>query len=191
MLAALLVLAPAVAAAPPRPVTGWIDAIRYIGDQYYVFGWACQQGNHGAIDITVFGDKAPVVIGKADMENEPDVDRVCADADGGKHRFKIALPNQLLRAFQGKALYVHGIADGGNVDTAIGRSGKFRLPAPKWPPDPPTPDFLDGQRVAVFDSKRDGCDKDDIADEAASAFRDYRGTIHLFASHSVNRADLG
>jgi hypothetical protein len=192
MIAALLVPAPAaLAAAPPRPVAGWIDAIRYIGDQYYVFGWACQQGNRGAIDITVFGDKAPVVIGKADMENEPAVDRACGDADGGKHRFKIELPNQLLRSFQGKALYVHGIADGGNVDTAIGQSGKFRMPAPKWPPDPPTPDFLDGQRVAAFDSTRDGCDKDDIPDEAASAFRDYRGTIHLFASHSVNRADLG
>lgn len=192
MLAALLVPAPAAfAAAPPRPVTGWIDAIRYIGDQYYVLGWACQRGNRGAIDVTVFGDKAPIVIGKADMDNEPDVDQVCADANGGKHRFKIALPNQLLRAFQGKALYVHGTADGGNVDTAIGQSGKLRLPAPKWPPDPPTPDFLDGQRFAAFDSKRDGCDKDDIADEPASAFRDYRGTIHLFASHSVNRADLG
>src|SRR3984893_14619918 len=103
MIAALLVPAPAaLAAAPPRPVAGWIDAIRYIGDQYYVFGWACQQGNRGAIDITVFGDKAPVVIGKADMENEPAVDRACGDADGGKHRFKIERPTSFCAAFRGK-----------------------------------------------------------------------------------------
>src|SRR5215469_4383045 len=55
-IAALATLAPnAGHAAPPHagPVTGVIDAVRYEGDQYYVFGWACQQGNRGAIAVNI------------------------------------------------------------------------------------------------------------------------------------------
>jgi hypothetical protein len=82
--------------------------------------------------------------GKADVDNEPAVDRECQDANAGKHRFKIAQPNQLLRTFQKKSLHAHGIAVAGNVENAaIARSGRFQFPSPKWPPDPPTPDFLD------------------------------------------------
>jgi hypothetical protein len=29
-------------------VTGVIDGVRLEGDQYYVSGWACQQGNSGS-----------------------------------------------------------------------------------------------------------------------------------------------
>jgi hypothetical protein len=182
------------------PVTGVIDGVRFEGDQYYVFGWACQEGNRGSIDVHIYANHgagaAPagafVTAGTASVSNEPAVDRECHDADGGKHRFKIALPNQLLRTFQGKRLYAHGIAIAGNVENAaIAGSGKFQFPKPAWPPDPPTPDFLDGPRVAAFDTARDSCEQIDIPDAAARAFRDYRGTIHLIASHYVTRASLG
>jgi hypothetical protein len=182
------------------PVTGVIDGVAFEGDQYYVHGWACQEGNRGSIAINIYANHpaggAPpgtyVMAGTANQDNEPAVDRECHDANGGKHRFRVALPNQLLRTFQGKKLFVHGIALVGNVENAaLAGSGKFAFPSPKWPPDPPTPNFLDGPPVAAFDTQKDSCEQTDIPDAAARAFRDYKGTIHLIASHSVTRAGLG
>jgi hypothetical protein len=182
------------------PVTGVIDSVRFEGDQYYVFGWACQENSRGSIDVHIYANHAAgatppgtfVTAGTANLQNEPAVDRECHDANGGKHRFKIALPNQLMRTFQKKKLYAHGIAIAGNVENAaIAGSGEFQFPSPKWTPDPPTPDFLQGPPVAAFDTKRDSCELIDIPDAAARAFRDYKGTIHLIASHYVTRAGLG
>jgi hypothetical protein len=192
-------------AAPPQnshagPVTGVIDAVRFDADQFYVFGWACQEGNRATIDVHFYANRSAsdnppgtfVTAGTANLGNEPAVDHECHDADGGKHRFKIALPNQLMRTFQGKKLFAHGIAVAGNVENAaIAGSGHFLFPKPAWPPDPPTPNFLDGPRVAAFDTKRDSCELTDIPDAAARAFRDYQGTVHLIASHSITRAGLG
>ena len=174
------------------PVTGVIDGVAFEGDQYYVHGWACQEGQRGSIAVHIYAghsayDKPPgtfVTGDTANLSNEPAVDHECHDANGGKHRFRIPLPNQLLRTFQNKKLYAHGIAVAGNVENAaIAGSGNFKLPAPKWPPDPPTPNFLDGPAVAAFDTKKDSCEQIDIPDAAARAFRDSKGTIHLIASH--------
>ena len=94
----------------------------------------------------------------------------------------MALLNQLLRTLQGKKLFMHGIALAGNVENSLlAGLGKFAFPRPKWPPDPPTPDFLDGPRVAAFDTSKESCAQIDIPDAAARAFRDYKGTVHLFA----------
>lgn len=181
-------------------VTGVIDGVAFEGDQYYVHGWACQEGNRASIAINIHathpaGAKPPgtyVMADSANLTNEPAVDRECHDADGRKHRFRTALPNQLLRSFQGKKLYIHGIALAGNVDNALlAGSGKFSFPAPKWPVDPATPNFLDGARAAAFDTSKESCEQIDIQDAAARAFRDYKGTIHLIASHYVTRAGLG
>jgi hypothetical protein len=128
----------------------------------------------------------------ANLENEDAVDHECHDANGGKHRFHTALPNQLLRSFQNKKIYIHGIALAGNVDNALlAGSGKFSFPSPKWPPDPLTPNLLDGPAVAAFDTAKESCEQIDIPDAAARAFRDYKGTIHLIASHYITRASLG
>lgn len=197
--AALFASVAAASAAPPGQVVGFIDAVQYGSDgQYHVSGWACQQGNRNSIDVHVYAGHPAgaggtlVVVGRADIGNEPAVDRECHDADGGKHRFHIALPNQLLRTFQKKNLYVHGIALAGNVENAaIFRSGQLQLPAPKWPPDPPTPAFLDGAPVAAFDTRHNSCEETDIPDAPARAFRDYKGTVHLVASHLVTRASIG
>ena len=63
-------------------VTGVIDGVAFEGDQYYVHGWACQQGNRGSIGINIYanhpaGGKPPgtyVMAGTADLNNEPAVD---------------------------------------------------------------------------------------------------------------------
>lgn len=66
-----------------------------------------------------------------------------------------------------------------------------------WAAEPQAPvgrtltGVLVGPRVAVFDTARDSCEQIDIPDEQARAFRDYKGTIHLVASHSVMRQNLG
>jgi hypothetical protein len=182
------------------PVTGVIDAIRLEGDKNYVFGWACQQGNSGSVDVHIYADHSAnetprgtfVTGGKADLDSEPAVGHECQDPKGGKHRFKIALPNQLMRTFQKRKLYAHGIALAGNVENAaIARSGALQFPKPAWPAEPPTPNVLDGPRVAAFDTSRDSCEQTDIPDASARAFRDYKGTVHLVASHSVTRTSLG
>jgi hypothetical protein len=94
--------------------------------------------------------------------------------------------------FPSKKLYIHGIAIAGNVENALlAGSGKFSFPSPKWPSDPRTPNFLDGSPVAAFDTQKESCEQIDIPDAAARAFRDYKGTVHLIASHYVTRAGLG
>src|SRR5580658_894470 len=168
------------------PVTGVIDGVAFEGDQYYVHGWACQEGNRDSIGVNIYaghpaGGTPPgtyVMAGTANLDNEPAVDHECHDANGGKHRFKIALPNQLMRTFEGKKLFAHGIAVAGNVaSAAIAGSGRFEFPKPRWPLDPPTPNLFDGTRVAAFDTQKDSCELTDIPDAAARAFRDYRGKI--------------
>jgi isocitrate lyase len=37
-------------------VTGVIDGVRLEGDQYYVSGWACQQGNSSSIEVHIYAD---------------------------------------------------------------------------------------------------------------------------------------
>ncbi|WP_448952428.1 hypothetical protein [Labrys neptuniae] len=177
-----------------------IDGIQFQRDQYYVSGWACQEGQRGSIGVHIYaahaaGDKPPgtfVTADTASLANEPAVDHECRDAKDGKHRFRIALPNQILRTLQGKKLYAHGITLAGAVENALlAGSGNFKFPAPKWPPDPVTPDFLEGPAVAAFDTRKEACQQIDIPDAAARAFKDDRGTIHLIASHYVTRAGLG
>ena len=47
-----------------------------------------------------------------------------------------------------------GITEDGNVENpAIVGSGKFQFPAPKWPPDPTTPNFLEGPPVAAIEER--------------------------------------
>lgn len=192
-----IVLAMPAAAGQAGPVTGVIDGVAFEGDQYYVHGWACQEGNRNSIAINLYSNHPAglgtyVLAGIANLDNEPAVDRECRDADGGKHRFRVAISNQLLRSFQGKKLFVHGIALVGNVDNALlAGSGNFVFPSPKWPPEPPTPNFLEGSPVPAFDTSKESCEQIDIPDAAARAFKDYQGTVHLIASHYVTRAALG
>jgi hypothetical protein len=48
-----------------------------------------------------------------------------------------------------------------------------------------------GPAEPVFDSETDGCDRMDIPDQSARAFRDADGQVHLFATHYIARAMVG
>jgi hypothetical protein len=50
---------------------------------------------------------------------------------------------------------------------------------------------LEGPRTAVLDTRKDSCELIDIPDAPARAFRDYKGTVHLVASHYKMRQNLG
>jgi hypothetical protein len=47
------------------------------------------------------------------------------------------------------------------------------------------------EKAVVFRWKFDKCTQTDIPDEPPRAFRDYRGTVHLFATHEDNRILIG
>jgi hypothetical protein len=38
------------------PVTGVIDGIQFEGDQYFVHGWACQEGQRGSVDVHIYAN---------------------------------------------------------------------------------------------------------------------------------------
>ena len=57
--------------------------------------------------------------------------------------------------------------------------------------EPATELSVDGKAETVFTWRAQRCDNQDIPDAPARAFRDARGTVHLFASHFVNRALIG
>ena len=40
------------------PVTGVIDAVRFDADQFYVFGWACQEGDRASIDVHFYANRS-------------------------------------------------------------------------------------------------------------------------------------
>ena len=48
-----------------------------------------------------------------------------------------------------------------------------------------------GREQEVFDFDRDACEPGDIPDNAARAFRDFSGRVHLFATHTVARGFVG
>ncbi len=128
------------AAQNPRPghVVGHIDGIRFEGEQFHIWGWACQQGNNNSIAIHLYADHAAnvtprgafVLAGSANLPNEATINQLCQD-HGGKHRFQIDVPNQALATYQGQTIYVHGIRAAGDLDdTAIAESGKWQFPNP-------------------------------------------------------------
>src|ERR1700757_2543618 len=80
--ATLYLAMPVIAAGQDRPVTGVIDGVAFEGDQYYVHGWACQEGNRNSIAVNLYanhpaGSGTYVLAGTANLDNEPAVDREC------------------------------------------------------------------------------------------------------------------
>jgi hypothetical protein len=119
--------APAQNAVTPR-IVAHIDWVSSEGEQPFVVGWACQQGSKDSIDIRIYADRAPhdsppgtlVLVGKADFESELSVNNACQDHEGGKHRFKLALPVPMFVKNRGRKLYAEGLPVRGIIPTVPG-----------------------------------------------------------------------
>ena len=126
------------ATSPSRAVrmAGHIDGIRFEGDQFHIWGWACQVGNKDSIDVRIYADHSAidnpkgkfVFAGKANLDNEPAVDQLCDDQKG-KHRFWLDIPNQALTTYRGRELYANGFV-AGVEGAALWGSGAKRFPDP-------------------------------------------------------------
>jgi hypothetical protein len=103
VVAAVIAGLPEMAAAGAGAIVGKIDGISRDGDQTFLSGWACQQGQSRSIAIHVFADHfadntqavAFVVAGVANLDSEPAIGQACQDGHGGKHRFVVELPGKL------------------------------------------------------------------------------------------------
>jgi hypothetical protein len=115
-------------------MAGSIDGIRFEGDQFHISGWACQVANKASIEVRVYADHSAidnpkgtlVVAGRANLANEPAVDRLCGDHKG-KHRFGLDIPNHALTIYRGREVYANGFV-GGVEGAALWGSGAKRFP---------------------------------------------------------------
>ena len=127
-------LTSAALAQPAGRIAGVIDFIVTDESRSHVRGWACQQGRPESIAVHIYvGDSATkkhlVYSGRADLDNEAAVDKVCRDSTGHKHRFDIPLPGPTLAKYHGRPLIIHGIRVAGNVENAaIAGSRKYAFP---------------------------------------------------------------
>ena len=123
---------------PAGHVVGHVDGIRFEGEQFHIWGWACQQGDDHPIGIHLYADHAAndkpkgifVLAGTANLASEAAIDQLCQD-HGGKHRFQIDVPSQALSAHRGQKIYVHGVRAAGGVENVpLAESGKWQFPGP-------------------------------------------------------------
>jgi hypothetical protein len=128
---------PAARHGPAGRIIGHIDRVVVDTGGAHVKGWACQQGRQESITVHIYANGGAydahngtlVLAGKADLDEEPAVDKTCQDTVGRKHRFDIPLPGASLLKFHGMPLYIHGIRVVGNVENAaIAGSGTTRFP---------------------------------------------------------------
>ncbi len=117
-------------------IVGSIDGIRLVGDDYYVYGWACQSGVEASIRLHLYVDRSAydsprgthVYSGETGYDGGWPMSVVCG-TDSTLHRFHVALPDELLREHAGKKLYVHGLRVVGSYENrALLHSGEWRLP---------------------------------------------------------------
>jgi len=91
---------------------GNMDGISHDGEQFFIAGWACQQGRSESIQLHILAGADPskkvfLTAHKANSYSEPAVNRACQEPQpGGKHRFLAALPFGY--GFDSK-FFVHGI----------------------------------------------------------------------------------
>jgi hypothetical protein len=119
-------------------IVGNIDGISHDGEQFFISGWACQQGRSESIQLHIFAGADPakkvfLTAHKANFYSEAAVNRACEDRQGGKHRFLVALPFGY--GFDSK-FFVHGIrVVDGVANEAIAGSGMAlrRLDIPQLP----------------------------------------------------------
>ncbi len=137
-IAVLLSIAPLIATAGGGQIIG-ASSLNYDREhrQFYVSGWACQQGVHASIAVHVYVDRSAydhppgtrVAIGMADQASEPAVNQACQDGSG-RHRFRVNLPSSVFAGGEPHKLFVHGIRPAGDGEnSAVSGSNVLQQPA--------------------------------------------------------------
>ncbi len=133
VLLALHLAAGAALAAQPGHIIGAIDGVSHDGNQTFLSGWACQEGQPQSIVVAVFLDRSAfdtpkgrfVMNGLANLDSEPSINRTCGDVADGKHRFVIDVSDPPFAA--DRKLYLHGGRVVGNVPNALIAGAGTRL----------------------------------------------------------------
>ncbi len=124
--------------ADPGAIIGTLDGVVLEGDQYFLHGWTCQQGVAASLKLHVYAGASAydnprgqyVLEGTSQYMAEQAVSDRCG-AGSGRYRFHVPLPEQVLAAYGGQRLYVHGLRVLGTVQNwALTNSGKIRFPHP-------------------------------------------------------------
>ncbi len=105
-------------------IVGNIDGISQDGEQFFIAGWACRQGQKKSIAVRIFADptrSAFLTAGMANLYSEPAIAQACQDRAGGNHRFFIVLPVGYDRV---GTLDVEGFIIGGVERATLAGSGK-------------------------------------------------------------------
>jgi len=130
---AIYLVGAAAHAAQTGHISGAIDGVSHNGNQAFLSGWACQEGQPQSIVVAVFLDRSAfdtpkgrfVMNGLANLDSEPSINRSCGDVADGKHRFIIDVSDPLFAA--DRKLYLHGGRVVGNVPNALVAGSGARL----------------------------------------------------------------
>ncbi len=132
-------VAPAQGALDVPPVIGAFEGVVLEDDdQYYLYGWTCQEtvaeslGIHVYVGASAYANPQGqyVLTGSANLMAEDEKVTQCLSA-GRNYRFRVALPESLLAAHQGKRIYVHGLRYiSWTRNTELIGSGDYVVPAP-------------------------------------------------------------
>jgi hypothetical protein len=154
-------------------IVGNIDGISQDGEQFFIAGWACRQGQKKSIAVRIFADptrSAFLTAGMANLYSEPAIAQACQDRAGGNHRFFIVLPIGYDRI---GTLDVEGFIIGGVERATLAGSGKplahhsgFAAPFP-----PPIPPMLSGAYDSIAGHPRVFMTADELKDAASRANR--------------------
>src|SRR5215470_1655483 len=181
--AALAIAAPIVQAAAVGRIVGNFDGISRDGEQLFISGWACQQGQRASILVHVFAGSPTdpkrtfIVAGRANLDSEPAVADACQDKTGGKHRFLIVLP---FGHSQENVLSIFGIrVVDGVANEAIAGSGQPRPTLPGLTVPYPTVPTLSGTFHSLAEHPR--------VFTTAAALKDLATRINRPGSYSTQR----
>src|SRR5260370_34943448 len=76
-------------------IIGNIDGISHDGEQFFIAGWACQQGRSESIQLHIFAGADPakklfLTAHRANSYSEAPANQACQDQPAAKHRFLVA-----------------------------------------------------------------------------------------------------
>ena len=154
-------------------VIGYLDAVSKNASGSYISGWACDYGKSNEIDLHIYVKGATkqemIMAVKANLPSEEAVNFACADPSMSAHRFHARIPDSVMSAYPGAAVYAYGISTSGKENAPIANSGFVTLsggvttpppttptppPVTPTPTPPPTPPSAENKIIGFIDEVR-------------------------------------